>query len=379
MNIRFKYRFLLLLSQKLPRSNRLNQTLGFTLTELLVTIIISSIILSSLLWLVVNLLNTDQREYALSETQRDMQRTLNYIAADMKEAVYIYDGSCNLLPSATRTNNSCPSYVNFLPANSGTPVLAFWKTDPVSSATLSAAPFTTCSTSFTGAKITECEGLRKKRHTYSLVVYSQDTATGSEWEGKSRIYRYELPKYATLSSLTRNQGYVDPAEASSGVFQTWPYIGSTATNTNLQSACTSNCPNGVAKVSGVASNSSSRVALTDFVDEFLPTDLADPTCDTNYQLVPRSASGAALSRTFYACIRSSYEDKDNDNVLDTGTGEDFNGNGALDITNSVSANQDAIIYLRGNAAGRAGNVGDRTFTPVLSTQITMRGVIDKVP
>jgi prepilin-type N-terminal cleavage/methylation domain-containing protein len=401
MNPQFNYKLLLILNQKATLSRRSTPALGFTLTELLVTIVIAALILSSLLWLVVNLLNTDQREYALTETQRDMQRTLDYIVSDMKEAVYIYDGSCNLLPNATPTSNSCPSYANFLPS-SGTPVLAFWKTDPVSSAALAANPFLltpssdACVTNFTGAKITECQGLRKKRYTYTLVVYSQDTTTGTNtWEGKSRIYRYELPKYATLTTLTRNQGYVDPSEAGAGVFQTWPYVGSTSNSTNLQATCSTSCLDGVAQVSGVASNTSSRVALTDFVDVLLPTDRvtaldadgdgsveSTEACRSGYQLTPRvPATGNASSLSFYACVRSNNEDRNNNGTLQTtaGLAEDFNGNNSLDTTNNVSANQDVIIYLRGNAWGRAGNVNDTTFTPILSTQVTMRGVIDKAP
>lgn len=349
MNPQFNYKLLLILNQKATLSRRSTPALGFTLTELLVTIVIAALILSSLLWLVVNLLNIDQREYALTETQRDMQRTLDYIVSDMKEAVYIYDGSCDSYPYSIPAS-SCTTAAAFLASNvrsaTSIPVLAFWKTDPVENL----ATLGTCSAFTTGQ--TECLGLLKKRHAYSLVVYSQDTE-GGEWEGKSRIYRYELKKYASLTStaLTRNKGYVDPAEAGIGVFATWPFSGST----NLQTYCASNCLDGAITVSangGTPSNTGSRVALTDFVDEVTPSTLSDPTCGSGYQLTPRTAAGVARSRTFYACVKSA---------------------------TTSSANQDIIIYLRGNAAGRAGNIGDTTFTPVLSTQVTMRGVIDKVP
>lgn len=73
---------------------------GFTLIEVLIAAAIGSIIISSLLWLLVNLISTERRESALNETERDMKRTLDYIASDLKQAVYIYDGGCTLVGSA---------------------------------------------------------------------------------------------------------------------------------------------------------------------------------------------------------------------------------------------------------------------------------------
>ncbi|MGA0199751.1 MAG: hypothetical protein ACO3NK_11650, partial [Prochlorotrichaceae cyanobacterium] len=61
---------------------------------------------------------------------------------------------------------------------------------------------------------------------------------------------------------------------------------------------------------------------------------------------------AKLSRTFYACVRSS--------------------------TASVGQNQDVILFLRGNAKGRSGTETDLR-TAVLQTRVTLRGIIDKEP
>jgi len=333
---------------------------GFTLTELLVTIIIGGIITSTLLWLIVNLLNTSQRESALSETQRDMQRTLDYIAADMKEAVYVYDGSANskstsTIPSYYRATNSSlaasggTAASNFLPDLTGIPVLAFWKTDPVDTSVLPAD----CTTMTTDALDRECAALKKRRHSYTLVVYTQDVSNSDNtWSGKARIKRYALEKYSNVAALTRNKGYVDPAEAGSGTFETWPY----AEAINLQS-CTSNCPPGAlsrytsdANLLGTATGTA--VTVTDFVDELKPSDITTaPTCPANYDPTPRATTTALLSHTFYACVR--------------------------DVSGDTGKNQDVLVFLRGNASGRGTFAGTNGPLPVLQTQITMRGVIEK--
>jgi prepilin-type N-terminal cleavage/methylation domain-containing protein len=85
---------------------------GFTLTELLVVVIISSIIVSALLGLVVQLTGTEQRESVRTETQREMQMALNYIASDLRQAVYIYEGEAHPQNAA-----SDPSYIAYLPAD----------------------------------------------------------------------------------------------------------------------------------------------------------------------------------------------------------------------------------------------------------------------
>lgn len=330
---------------------------GFTLTELLVTIIIGSIITSTLLWLIVNLLNSGQRESALSETQRDMQRTLDYIASDMKEAVYVYDGgqnpqSTDTIPSYYRKTNTAladddtdNSSSAFLPTFTGIPVLAFWKTDPVDTSVLPAD----C-TMGTPALTNECAALKKRRHTYNLVVYLQDDTNNSgTWSGNARIKRYELTKYANVATLERNKGYVDPAEAGSGVFDTWPYAGTT----NLQN-CSSSCPLGaISDSSKRGTAEGSAIVVTDFADELTPTGLSVPSCPAGYNITPRAtdAGTAPLSYTFYACIR--------------------------DTDGEIGRNQDVFVYLRGNVEGRAGFQGTSGPTPILQTQITMRGVIEK--
>ena len=74
---------------------------GFTLLELLVAMLVSGIIVSGLLFLVVELLKIDRREAVLDQTQRDMQRAMDYVVDDIREAVYIYDDPSTIVPQIT--------------------------------------------------------------------------------------------------------------------------------------------------------------------------------------------------------------------------------------------------------------------------------------
>ena len=71
------------LSRRIPR--------GFTLIEVLVSMVVAGFVISGLMFLVVDLLRTDQRELTLEQTQQDMKRALDYISDDLREAVFVYD------------------------------------------------------------------------------------------------------------------------------------------------------------------------------------------------------------------------------------------------------------------------------------------------
>ena len=370
---------------------------GFTLIEVLIAAAIGSIIISSLLWLLVNLISTERRESALNETERDMKRTLDYIASDLKQAVYIYDGGCTLVGSAdvcspyfhtdpdTASNRFLPTWVQEMDdSNPDTvPVLAFWKTEPADTNELDALNCT--NPPYSGTALTECQNLKRRRYTYSLVVYTQDLVqSGEKWSGRTVIYRQEIKKYrdddkdeAYYDQLADNRvpGFVDPTDTGVSIFTNWPYILSGATLCNLQTSC-GTVDGSLASTyfssvttppvnTSVNGTYSPRYVLTDFTDEFLPSDLSDETTGTmcpnsSYRLTTLSNNNTAiatddaniLSRTFYACVRSS--------------------------TSSVGQNQDVILFLRGNARGRSGIEQDLR-TAILQTRVTLRGIIDKEP
>ncbi|NJN19883.1 MAG: prepilin-type N-terminal cleavage/methylation domain-containing protein [Leptolyngbya sp. RL_3_1] len=116
------------------------KTAGFTLLELLVAMLIGSIIISTLLYLVLEMLQIERRETAVDNTQRDMQRALEYMSSDVREAVHVYSTPATL-PAVTQL-----VAVGALPGPASTTVLAFWRPDPVEDDDIP----NVCSTTFSG-------------------------------------------------------------------------------------------------------------------------------------------------------------------------------------------------------------------------------------
>jgi prepilin-type N-terminal cleavage/methylation domain-containing protein len=103
--------------RKQPRKNK--RFMGFTLIELLVAMLIATIIISTLLYFVVGVLETNKREEAKAASQDEIQSALNYIVNDLREAVYIYDADG--LTALATPSSQLPTVTN------GTPILVFWK------------------------------------------------------------------------------------------------------------------------------------------------------------------------------------------------------------------------------------------------------------
>lgn len=297
-------------------ADRRKTTAGFTILEVLMAITVGSIVTYAMLSLVVNLLGTDQRETAKSQTQAEMSQALDYIAEEMQQAVYIYEGS--KLDDLNITFEDV------------TPVLAFWKlervpykTDPTD--TEDKLP-EDCS-SFTES--TECYNLLTTRHTYTLIVYGLATENPDDtWEGPARITRYQLRQYANLSTLEETDGYDDPGNVDK--MPDWKSGGIT-----------------------VGLDNNDNPVLVDLVDNPTLTPAAED-CATGYSPSPSNTNtGSATLNSFYACVR---------------TPEIATGN-----------LQDAIVYLRGNAAERAGQPGSRNqvYLPSLQRRIHARTIFNK--
>ncbi len=309
---------------------RLTLRSGFTLIELLIAVVVGGIIVSTMLYLVVELLQINRREEVLTQTQQDMRRALDYIARDAGEAVYIYSS-----PYATvdDVGTTLLSQVSDFPATA-VPVLAFWRLDPIdpSDPNTTALFNKVCSTAFTGQNIKECETLKVRQGYYTLVVYAQqpNTGSGTLWGGKSRIVRYELPRYtsANLPNLVDSDGYAEPT-------------GRTNSFTNWKK--------------GTGTTKGNLVVLTDYLDD--PVQGVSPTCPANYRASPVDKDN------FYACVRLNTTEE-GENGITTGT------------------NQTLVVFLRGNAtAEKAGFV---TFSeagrlPTLKSEVLIRGVLDKQP
>lgn len=317
---------------------------GFTLIELLVVVFIAGGILSGLLYLVVELLGVDQREASRTETQREMQLAMDYIASELREAVYVYN-DC-YLPQGNRNdpdgdpNNPdddyCPGLINYLPDDltsaNNIPVVAFWKQQPIPTILKQQ-----CASANPPVGI-PC----RTASSYALVVYSINTDNPNNvWDGKARITRYALTQFQSNGNPT--PGYAPPEEGVNVRFDRWP-IGSAGTD----------------RRSGTPRNTSA--VLVDFLDdasgaafndEDETADLAR--CPTGYSLTPSQEVldniNAPDIRSFYACV-------------DQGQG---------------NTNRDVILYIRGNAQGRPGILGEASFLPTLETRVLSRGVLGRAP
>lgn len=227
---------------------------GFTLTELLIAIVVSSIIIATLLYLVVELLMINRREDVLTQTQQDMRRAIDYITRDVSEAIYVY-----------ATPQLVEDELDDLPV--GDPILAFWRLAPVDTSDLD------CSR-FTDTQLEECTALRVRQNTYNLVVYIQQENNGNSlWRGPSRIVRYELPKYqnaANLANLVQTPTYDDPSQRTNS-FETWTARAGTRTGY-------------------------SPPVLVDYVDAINDVELDASKCPLGY------GAATETSDSFYACL-----------------------------------------------------------------------------
>lgn len=325
---------------------------GFTLIELLVSIIISAIITVGLLALVVELTDANQKDTSRSETQRDMQAALDYIAQDLRTAVFVYDDVClnagvNNVSDSNQFSISCPGLVkgnhipaSMTPAQGTTPVLAFWRPDPLPPGLQSACQANATSLDTAAAvQGVPCVSGRS----YTLVVYGiKQNQAGDVWQGKTRLVRYQLPQYisSATSATDTTPGYVDPLPSPNSKFQQWPYqivSGGGVTNKQTQQ------PSGSGDV------------LVDFVDT--GTGIT-PQCASATDLTPATAT----LRGFYACVE----------------GNHLNGPAALQ-----NVNQGVQLVLVGNVAGRSGfplaYTGDDSRLFPIQTRVLIRGIIDKSP
>ena len=316
---------------------RTQKVKGFTLLELLISLVIASLVMAGLLYGVVELTSIDRRETIVDQVQRDMSRAMEYITDDLKEAVYVYTNPQQIAVQLT----SDPSF----PDNTGEiPVLAFWRVDPIEEGLPA-----DCSIGTTDFQ-EQCQLLMIRQAAYTLVVYSQKVNDGNtNWPGQSRLVRYELSMYSDLNNLTIRPGYRDPTDPDD------PLAGFDNWNAN-----------------GIPDGSSA--VLVDYVQapSFTPPATLNraPLSDTDgpcrgygldsnnnplYSVVPNTST-VTVNNTFFACVRNP--------TLDTG----------------VIGSQDVYLFLRGNVQSTSGGIrsfSDETSLPILETQVLVKGVVNK--
>ncbi|MBE9112202.1 hypothetical protein IQ273_22615 [Nodosilinea sp. LEGE 07298] len=217
------------------------------MAELLIAIAVGSVIITSMLYLVVELLGTNVREERLTQAQQDTRRALDYISRDAREAVFVYANPAAVAAQLTDA-----------PADS-IPVLAFWRLKPINIGDIAG-----CTTDI-------CETLRVRQNVYDLVVYfHRPNNPGDIWSGPGRIIRYELTNYSDLDDQEVTEGYRDPSLTRDG-FALWTPDGNTTRG--------------------------SKPVLADFIDVH-NDDLGDVECPA-----PFLPATTVESNNFFVCVR----------------------------------------------------------------------------
>lgn len=348
---------------------------GFTLIELLVSMLIASLIVSGLLYLVVEILQTNQRDASRSDTQRDLQMAMDYIVRDVREATYVYGvdpsdpagkQSClavygKEIATTRGVDRKCTGLLDFLPdflkppatvgAKGNYPVLAFWKPDPLP---VSIRDLCRASSANVGEKgnallnATPCISQRM----YTLVVYSLSTedASSFSWKGKARIKRYQLPHFTEDAVLGKiNEGWASPIVKKDDSPFTWP-IGDKVDPITSSVTPNANTQFDPAKI---AINPSLNVVLTDFLDSddlINKRKVYDPAYCPNGFDSPNGFTGATFNSAFYVCVNP---------------------------TNVRGINSEVNIVMRGNAAGRGGIPKSGNVPFQMETRVLSRGVYGK--
>ncbi|MBD3883781.1 type II secretion system protein [Phormidium tenue FACHB-886] len=335
---------------------------GFTLLELLVVMLIASSIIAGLMYIVVELMGTDQRESSRSETQREMQMALDYMSTELREAVFVYSAA-NLECAGPAGN--CQPLTNYLPtslSNNSVPILAFWKQEPFPNQVPAGSVRARCF----GATSTAPPGVScLTGHSYALVVYSLSKNNSNIWSARNaRITRYILKQFNSDGNLT--PGYVNPGAYTNTPFSTWPiFKNDVGVDTNFQTERPDGPP--VTLVDFVDAQPQPRAAGSGGgVSEEYACPNANPTDPTSYTyaLTPSlrtlESAGFAKVRSFYACVS-----------ITPGLPV------AQQIVNP-SENQEIILHLQGNANGRPGIFRDELLS-ALETRVLSRGVLTKRP
>jgi hypothetical protein len=329
------------------RARRLARA-GFTIAELVIGATIGVILLTGMMYLVVEMTRVERTQTARGETEREMAQALDYIAAELREAVLVYDREC-LGGNGSGNGVTCPGLR--LPINT---VLAFWKREPVPDSNFLAnvdgtddqekidryARDNACVTN------RDCNAVMNYVRTqYTLVVYVLCPNPNPERPGP----------YCSFETDTEPRG---PARIVRGYFRqyVWGERASDFENRleNLDPLENPTWPAGIP--SWGARNADSQILISN-------VDWEPPRVNVNCPAGYVSTTGVRQNtgfRSFFACVR------ERSGVAETGFV------------------QDVYVYLRGNAADRAGlreieSSGTNIYRPAVETYVRTRGSYNRRP
>ena len=318
---------------------------GFTLLELLIGLILAFLVITPLLGFMISIMTQDRQEQAKAASEQEIQSALNYIARDVDQAIFIYDGN-----GLTQIEAQLPT------VTSGTPVLVFWKRKflpkslPVRGAADCSDP-TRCDDAFV----------------YSLVAYYQITGcTNNNWSCTTRIGRVEmrdrLPNVNNPSGGGNPTAVVPNQERSPG-FQLFNLAQPNASGLEEQmnNWGKDNSPEN-RKVGDIDDNQPE--ILIDYIDQSTGANVPPASCSTaprngetlpyQFRQVPPPTSPTGTN-SFYACV-------DNDKTI-------------------------AQVFIRGNALARirpkqnppAYVPSQQAYFPRASIQVQGRGLVSLTP
>ena len=329
------------------RARRLARA-GFTIAELVIGATIGVILLTGMMYLVVEMTRVERTQTARGETEREMAQALDYIAAELREAVLVYDREC-LGYNGSGNGVTCPGLT--LPVNT---VLAFWKREPVPDLNfLNQVPGSTdqakidnYANNSTCTSNRDCNAVMNYVRTqYTLVAYvlcpnrvrdceQNNPGFGSYTDprGPARIMRGYFRQYVWGRNPTQFQNRLenlDPLES-----PTWP-AGIPSWNDD---------------------NADAEILISN-------VDWEPPRVNVNCPAGYVSTTGVGQNtgfRSFFACVR------ERRGVAETGFV------------------QDVYVYLRGNAADRAGlreieSSGTNIYRPAVETYVRTRGSYNRRP
>lgn len=327
-----------LLSIQLKHSKFVQQVNGFTLIELLVALLLAFLVLTPLLGFMVNILSTDQKEQAKANSEQEIQTAADYIANDLQQAVYIYDGAAlatnsNTVATSSGIKDQIPPVkkAGFCDASDTNvtcqPILVFWKRKFLQDGVTLSSSTTT--------------DTKDDTFVYSLVAYYLIKDNNTTWSKAARIARFEISD-GILAAGGVSCGTDYPNDKYSHADHC-PKPGFQRFNLNLPGAAgIKNQMNSWKTASSAYDATKTPVlVLVDFIDQ---TSIGSTTLTC-----PTGTLSKGSFMGFYACV---------------------------DVTNTT-----AQVFLRGNALARLQNSNfdyssnNKTYFPTASVRVQGRGYL----
>jgi len=188
----------LLKTRRRPRRHPPKPTAGYTMVELVVGMVVAALIITPLLTFVVNVLDSDVKEQAKTNSQQELQAAIDYIAQDMSQAIHVYD------PTEVDTIEALADDVRPIRKPTGAEtVLVFWKRKALKDALVLDPDICT---------VTTRNDCKDDTFVYSLVAYYLVSDTNSTWcqpsggTCPSRITRLEV---SDAAKNLQDDSYVD--------------------------------------------------------------------------------------------------------------------------------------------------------------------------